>query len=136
MRASKPDEEQAELIRNLLCLVAFQCFSCRCIPGDVRPPCIFIGMYLCGPFQELQHKSALHIIHMKAVLFDAVSSLLPGECKNGCCPLCRSRSESPMRRSSRRRRSRSRSRSRNRGGDTGDMSYEQYLEAFEKVRLI
>ena len=38
-----------------------------------------------------------------------------------------------MRRSSRRRRSRSRSRSRNRGGDTGDMSYEQYLEAFEKV---
>ena len=40
-----------------------------------------------------------------------------------------------MRRSSRRRRSRSRSRSRNRGGDTGDMSYEQYLEAFEKVWL-
>ena len=40
-----------------------------------------------------------------------------------------------MRRSSRRRRSRSRSRSRNRGGDTADMSYEQYLEAFEKVRL-
>ena len=41
-----------------------------------------------------------------------------------------------MRRSSRRRRSRSRSRSRNRGGDTSDMSYEQYLEAFEKVWLI
>ncbi|CAK0781843.1 hypothetical protein CVIRNUC_005485 [Coccomyxa viridis] len=46
----------------------------------------------------------------------------------------RSRSESPVRRSSRRRRSRSRSRSRNRGGDTSDMSYEQYLEAFEKMR--
>ncbi len=40
-----------------------------------------------------------------------------------------------MRRTSRRRRSRSRSRSRsrNRGADMGDMSYEQYLEAFEKV---
>lgn len=47
----------------------------------------------------------------------------------------RSRSESPVRRTSRRRRSRSRSRSRsrNRGADMGDMSYEQYLEAFEKV---
>ena len=42
-----------------------------------------------------------------------------------------------MRRTSRRRRSRSRSRSRsrNRGADMGDLTYEQYLEAFEKVRL-
>lgn len=40
-----------------------------------------------------------------------------------------------MRRTSRRRRSRSRSRSRsrNRGADMGDLTYEQYLEAFEKV---
>ncbi len=43
-----------------------------------------------------------------------------------------------MRRTSRRRRSRSRSRSRsrNRGAaDMGDLTYEQYLEAFEKVRF-
>ncbi|CAL5221193.1 g3341 [Coccomyxa viridis] len=49
----------------------------------------------------------------------------------------RSRSESPVRRTSRRRRSRSRSRSRsrNRGAaDMGDLTYEQYLEAFEKMR--
>ena len=40
-----------------------------------------------------------------------------------------------MRRTSSRRRSRSRSRSRsrNRGTDMGDLTYEQYLEAFEKV---
>ncbi len=50
---------------------------------------------------------------------------------------CRSRSESPVRRTSRRRRSRSRShsRSRNQGADMGDLTYEQYLEAFEKVCL-
>ncbi len=45
----------------------------------------------------------------------------------------RSRSPSPRREKSRRRsRSRSRSRSRDRKG-LADMSYEQYLEAFEKV---
>ena len=45
----------------------------------------------------------------------------------------RSRSPSPRRERSRRRsRSRSRSRSRDRKG-LADMSYEQYLEAFEKV---
>lgn len=47
----------------------------------------------------------------------------------------RSRSPSPRREKSRRRsRSRSRSRSRERKG-LADMSYEQYLEAFEKVFL-
>ena len=77
----------------------------------------------------------LHLLHSKAPdtpmeAWNCRHLIFTGEVS------CRSRSESPVRRSSRRQRSRSRSRSRSRprGADMGDLTYEQYLEAFEKVQ--